>query len=79
MNEVNLPGGDDAPNGAEPLLSDYLSDTELAAELAVSKRTIERWRRFGKGPPRTKIGKKNLTRRGSVRAWLRSHEEAVEA
>ena len=79
MDQTNTPGGGDAPDGAETLLGEYLSDTELAEELEVSKRTIERWRRLGKAPPRTRIGKKNITRRDTAREWLRSREEVIDA
>ncbi len=76
-------GGDngDVDGGAidrpQQLLDDYLSDPELADELEVSPRTIQRWRRLGKAPPRTKVGKKNKTRRGTARKWLLEREEAV--
>ena len=61
------------------LLDDYLDDTDLARELDVCPRTIQRWRRLGTAPPVTKVGKKNITRRGTAREWLRSREQAVEA
>ena len=68
----------DAIDCPQQLLDDYLTDTELAFEIKVSPRTIQRWRRLGEAPPRTKVGKKNLTRRGGAREWLRAREQAVD-
>ena len=64
---------------SSPLLSEYLSVTECAAELGVDKRTLERWNRLREAPPRTKLGKRVLYRRDAVAEWLRSHEKVVEA
>ena len=60
------------------VLTDYLSPAELAGELGISGRTLERWRRLGSAPPRTVLGKKVLYKRESVRAWLAAREQAVE-
>jgi predicted DNA-binding transcriptional regulator AlpA len=66
-----------APPGA-PVLSEYLSDKELALELDISPRTLARWRRLREGPPLTRIGRKIAYRRAAVREWLSSREcEAV--
>jgi predicted site-specific integrase-resolvase len=62
--------GDDSRN----VLSDYMDSSETAAQLTVSVRTLERWRRLDEGPPITKMGKKVLYRRSSVEAWLRARE-----
>ncbi len=62
-----------------PLLNEYLTVTECAAELGVDKRTLERWHRLREAPPRTKIGKRVLYRRAAVAEWLRSLEKEVEA
>lgn len=52
------------------ILSDYLTDTQLADELNVSPRTIARWRSLREGPPLTRLGRRILYRRSAVEAWL---------
>jgi excisionase family DNA binding protein len=59
------------------LLDDYLTDEQLATELGVSKRTIERWRRKNETPPITRLGNRILTRRSAVVEWLASCEQAA--
>jgi DNA-binding transcriptional MerR regulator len=56
------------------LLADFLSRHEAAAELNISERTLDRWRRLGQGPPFTKIGRRLYYRRAGVRAWLGARE-----
>lgn len=63
-----------ALTGAPPVLSEYLTDQELAAELKISPRTLARWRRLREGPPIVKIGRRVAYRRTSVREWLASCE-----
>lgn len=65
------------PNSAAPVLAEYLTDKELAEELGVSTRTLERWRRLREGPPLTKIGKKVAYRRSAVSDWLAANERAA--
>jgi len=48
----------------------YLTAPELAEELRVSERTLERLRVKGTGPEFTKAGRKVLYSRTSVNAWL---------
>ena len=63
-----------------PLLADYMTPEQLAAELNKSPRTIDRWARLRIGPPRTVIGKKPYYRREAVREWMLSKErEQVRA
>lgn len=62
-----------AHNGA-PVLSEYLTDKQLACELKVSPRTLARWRRLREGPAITRIGRKIAYRRSAVAAWLASRE-----
>jgi hypothetical protein len=59
----------------EPLLSEFLTTVELAAELGRNKRTLDRWEVLGIGPPRTHIGRKILYRRASVQKWLEAQEK----
>jgi hypothetical protein len=60
----------------QPLLNDYLDDSGLAEELRVSIRTVWRWRAERKGPPCTRLGKKVLYRRSTVKQWLEAREQA---
>lgn len=61
------------------IIQDYLTRAELAADLNVCTRTIERWDRLGEGPPKTKIGNRILYRREGAAKWLRSREQDFEA
>ena len=51
---------------------ELLTVRELAAELKVSVRTLERWRRDGTGPAWMTVGRAVRYRRGDVDAWLRA-------
>ena len=59
---------------SEPLLSEFLTKKELAAELQRNERTLDRWDALGTGPPRTRIGRKVLYRRTSAKKWLAAQE-----
>jgi excisionase family DNA binding protein len=63
----------------EPILSDYFTPKEAAAELKVTVRTLDRWQRLGEGPPITKLGRRGLYRRSSLQAWLRTREHEGDA
>jgi excisionase family DNA binding protein len=56
------------------VLQDYMTPSELAAQLGVCVKTLDRWRADGAGPPVTKVGRKLLYRRASVTAWLQGCE-----
>jgi len=56
------------------LLDGYLRREELAQQLGVSPRTIDRWQTARCGPPRVAIGRTILYNLESVREWLRSNE-----
>jgi hypothetical protein len=60
---------------SEPLLSEFLSKEELAAELRRNPRTLDRWAALGLGPPRTFIGRIVLYRRASVQKWIAAQEQ----
>jgi excisionase family DNA binding protein len=60
-----------------PILSDYLSDAEMAKEMGVSLRTWWRWLALREGPPATKIGRRRYFHRQAVNKWLRSREREV--
>lgn len=61
-------------SNAEPILSQFLTKDELAAELGRNARTLDRWEVLGMGPPRTLVGRKILYRRKSVERWLAAQE-----
>lgn len=61
-------------SNAQPLLAEFLTKAELAAELRLNARTIDRWNVLGTGPPRTRIGAKPYYRRSSVEKWLAAQE-----
>jgi predicted DNA-binding transcriptional regulator AlpA len=56
------------------VLEGYLSKEQLARQLCLSPRTIDRWEALRKGPPRVCIGRTILYSIHSVREWLASHE-----
>jgi phage terminase Nu1 subunit (DNA packaging protein) len=61
-------------SSSEPILEDFLTKEELAAELGRNMRTLDRWEALGIGPPRTLLGRKILYRRMSVQRWLAAQE-----
>jgi hypothetical protein len=61
-------------SNVEPILSQFLTKEELAAELGRNVRTLDRWETLGIGPPRTFVGRKILYRRMSVQRWLAAQE-----
>ncbi len=64
-------------SGTEPILSEFLTKEELAAELRRNARTLDRWDVLGMGPPRTRVGRKVLYRRASVQKWLGAQERRL--
>lgn len=61
-------------SNSEPILSEFLTKAELAAELQRNERTLDRWHRLGEGPPITRIGRRILYRRASLQNWLHARE-----
>jgi hypothetical protein len=57
-------------SNSEPILSEFLTKEELAAELRRNPRTLDRWAVLRIGPLRTHIGRKVFYRRASVQKWL---------
>jgi hypothetical protein len=57
-----------APRSA--LLQNYLSEKSLATELAVTVRTLARWRDLRIGPPYSRYGREVAYSIDAVRAWL---------
>lgn len=66
----------DAPDTDLPhlILDGFLRREDLAQQLGLSPRTIDRWEALRKGPPRVCIGRTILYNVESVREWLRSNE-----
>jgi len=52
----------------------FIEPEQLAAELGISPRTLARWDVSRTGPPKLKLGKRNLYRRASVIEWLEAQE-----
>jgi helix-turn-helix protein len=79
---ISLNGYLCARNGAQeiimselvPILAEFMTIEELAAELGRNKRTLDRWDALGIGPPRTRVGRMVLYRRRSVQKWLAAQE-----
>ena len=56
------------------VLEGYLRREELAAQLGLNVRTLDRWEALRIGPPRVCVGRTILYNIQSVREWLDSHE-----
>jgi hypothetical protein len=63
--------------GNIPILGDYISVADLARELRVCRRTLDRWRYRREGPSPTMIGMRVYYHRDSVRKWLESREQTM--
>jgi predicted DNA-binding transcriptional regulator AlpA len=57
------------------VLAGFLRRDELARQLGLSPRTIDRWEALREGPPRVHVGRTILYNVESVREWLRSREQ----
>jgi predicted DNA-binding transcriptional regulator AlpA len=57
------------------LIPDLLSAEQVALELGISKRTLHRWGRLRKGPPRIKVGRSVFYRIEAVADWMMALEE----
>jgi excisionase family DNA binding protein len=49
---------------------ELLTQQQLADELQVSMRTLERWRQEGTGPSFVRVGRSPRYRRSDINAWL---------
>jgi hypothetical protein len=75
LQNAHEPGADPERRFAAPILSEFLTKEELAAELQRNPRTLDRWAALRIGPPRTRVGRKVLYRRASVQKWLIAQEQ----
>ena len=60
--------------GFSPNREDLISPQQLAAELGMSLRTLQRHHDARTGPPRVNLGKHSFYRRSTVDAWLAKRE-----
>jgi hypothetical protein len=56
------------------LLDEYYTETELAAHLGKTARTLFEWRKRGVGPPPTPVGRNFYYRKTAARQWLMNQE-----
>jgi hypothetical protein len=65
-----------APAGAnsQQLLTPRLDENQAAAELNISKRTLQCWRVQGKGPAYLKLGRAVRYDRATLQNWLAAQE-----
>ena len=61
--------------GTRPMLPEWMTRGELAAELDLTPETLCRWTARRIGPALTQVGRKVFYRRGTVRAWLLAQEQ----
>ncbi len=61
-------------DGGSLIKTQYLSCSETCELLHITEQTLYRWRRLKKGPPASKVGRKNFYRRDAVIDWLLSLE-----
>jgi excisionase family DNA binding protein len=52
------------------MAEELLTQQQLADELQVSLRTLERWRQDGTGPAYIRVGRSPRYRRSDIDAWL---------
>jgi excisionase family DNA binding protein len=52
------------------MAAELLTQQQLADELQVSVRTLERWRQEGTGPAFIRVGRSPRYRRSDIDAWL---------
>jgi hypothetical protein len=60
---------------ASRLLTLFFTQAELAVELGITKKTLDRWKTAGRGPSITKLGRKILYSRRAVASWLAACEQ----
>lgn len=61
------------------LLSDYITREQLAKELNLTPRTLDKWAWQRRGPAKVKIGNRCYYKRSAVAEWLESQASHKEA
>lgn len=67
---------DERARAKSAVLADYFTRQELADELGVTTRSLERWAWLRSGPKRTHIGNRVYYHRAAVEQWLANRTEA---
>ena len=62
----------------ESLLNNYVTREDLARELNVTTRTLDKWAYGRKGPAKIKVGARVYYNRDDVRLWLESQRAAAK-
>ncbi len=57
------------------VMAELLTRDEMAEHLGVSARTLDRWHRLERGPPRITIGRKCLYRVRAYLDWIEASED----
>jgi hypothetical protein len=60
---------------SETVLSEFVAEPDLAAQLGVTVRTLRGWSRKRVGPPRTVVARRIYYRRAAVEQWLLAREQ----
>jgi hypothetical protein len=58
------------------LQDEYFSEEEAAEALCIAKITLAVWRMQRKGPPITKVSRRILYKKSSLKAWVEAQETA---
>jgi excisionase family DNA binding protein len=81
MNQVSSAGNavpaNQAQSEPQSLLGEYLNMRQLANELSISFKTLERWRLQRKAPPACRVGGRLLFKRSDVLAWIEAQRESA--
>ena len=61
------------------LLSDYITREDLAKELNLTTRTLDKWAWQRRGPEKVKVGKRCYYQRSAVARWIEEQRSTREA
>ena len=57
------------------ILAEFITRDDVANELGVNPRTLDRWHQLRQGPVRTRIGKRVLYAQQDLRDWITANRE----
>jgi predicted DNA-binding transcriptional regulator AlpA len=60
----------EAEKKTSSVLENFVREEALARELKISRKTLGRWRKSGRGPRPAKIGRDIFYRRSAIEEWL---------